>query len=266
MDILKQNLAPITDEAWDVIKNEAVENFNTLLTARRVVQVTEPKGWNYAAVPTGKLNIPQENNVIHDNIEFGLREALPLLELRIPFELDVWDLDNIVRGSKQYNLDSMQKAAGNLARFEDGVIFNGLNNAAIKGLKESSDHEHVGYPKKVETLPQTIAHCINILNRASVNGPFSLIVGAEKWEKLTTHIQGYPLIRRLEEIIEGSIIVTQNSDDAFLVPENDNKLVLTLGNDIAIGYESHDRDKVKLYFTESFMFQVLDASEIIVLV
>lgn len=260
MDILKQKLAPITNKAWYFVENQAKEFFNTQLSARKVVQVSEPRGWDYAAVPTGRLEFPGSNG---NQFNFGLRQVLPLVELRFPFKLDIWSLDNISRGAKFVDLDSMQNAARELARFEDNTIFNGLNVATIQGMKESSSHDKIKYPSKLESMPQTIAHGINLLRSAAVQGPYALILGSKKWEQLTTHVEGYPLIMRIEEILEGPIINTQNSDDAFLVPEQDNNLLLTLGNDISIGYESHDSKQVELFFTESFMFQVLDGAEII---
>jgi len=37
---------------------------------------------------------------------------------------------------------------------------------------------------------------------------------------------------------------------------------LILGQDLAIGYESHTQTKVKLYFTESFTFRVLEPAAV----
>lgn len=262
MDILKRNLSPITDEAWGMIEDEAKDMFNTLLSARRIVEVEGPLGWDYAAVPTGRLEFPKGNK---SNINYGLRQVKPLVELRVPFELDIWELDNITRGAHDVNLDAMDEAAKAVAKFEDSTIFNGLKNAQIAGMKESSEYEHLSYPENEEELPRTIAHGINMLQSASVEGPYTLLLGAEKWQNLTTCSQGYPLKRRIEEILDGPIVVSQNFNNGFLVPEQNNDLLLTLGNDISIGYDSHTKEKVKLYFTESFTFQVLDPAVILVL-
>ena len=40
-------------------------------------------------------------------------------------------------------------------------------------------------------------------------------------------------------------------------------LELILGQDLAIGYEAHTQDKVKLYFTESFTFRILEPAAVI---
>jgi len=38
-----------------------------------------------------------------------------------------------------------------------------------------------------------------------------------------------------------------------------------LGQDLSIGYESHNNKTVQLYFTESFTFQVIDPAAVLVL-
>lgn len=40
-------------------------------------------------------------------------------------------------------------------------------------------------------------------------------------------------------------------------------LELILGQDLAVGYESHSSDKVKLYYTESFTFRILEPAAVI---
>ncbi|MEX0982798.1 MAG: family 1 encapsulin nanocompartment shell protein [Bacteroidales bacterium] len=43
----------------------------------------------------------------------------------------------------------------------------------------------------------------------------------------------------------------------ILVSERGGDFELSIGQDISIGYDGHDSDKVKLYFTESFMFRII---------
>ena len=261
--MLKRSLAPVSEEAWDLINEEAQKMFGTLLSGRRVVEVSGPFGWDYAGVPTGRLEFPGKSK--QQKLKYGLRQVKPLVEVRIPFELDIWELDNVARGAEDIDLDAMTKAAKELAAFEDGVLFNGLKEAQIKGINESSGYEPIAYPKNEEDLPKLIAHGFNMLQGGSAEGPYTLFLGAEKWQNLTTCSQGYPLRQRIEEILEGRIVVSQHLKGGFLVPENKNDLKLTLGNDISIGYESHNEETVKLYFTESFTFQVLNPAVIVIL-
>jgi len=45
MNILKQELAPISDKAWKELFSQAKDVFANYLTARRLVDVTKPKGY-----------------------------------------------------------------------------------------------------------------------------------------------------------------------------------------------------------------------------
>jgi len=40
-------------------------------------------------------------------------------------------------------------------------------------------------------------------------------------------------------------------------------LEIILGQDMAVGYESHTSDKVKLYYTESFTSRILEPAAVI---
>ena len=40
-------------------------------------------------------------------------------------------------------------------------------------------------------------------------------------------------------------------------------LELIIGQDLAVGYETHTSEKVKLYFTESFTFRILEPAAVI---
>ena len=38
---------------------------------------------------------------------------------------------------------------------------------------------------------------------------------------------------------------------------------LILGQDLAVGYEAHNKDSVTLYFTESFTFRILEPAAVL---
>jgi uncharacterized linocin/CFP29 family protein len=57
MDLLKRELAPLAREAWDEIDERAVDVLKTHLSARKVVRVEGPKGWDYTSITEGRLNL-----------------------------------------------------------------------------------------------------------------------------------------------------------------------------------------------------------------
>ena len=67
---------------------------------------------------------------------------------------------------------------------------------------------------------------------------------------------GYPLLEHLRKIIEGPIIWAPGVAGAVVVSLRGGDFVFESGQDISIGYESHDAESVRLYLEESFSFHV----------
>ncbi len=262
MDILKQSLAPISQQAWEEIKSEAKRVLNAHLSARKFVDVDGPKGWDYAAVPVGRLDIPasQEKGVI-----YGIRKVQPLVEPRINFSLSIWELDNLARGAKDIDLDPMEDAAVKLAEFEEKTIYYGLKNASITGLRDCNKEAKLAFPEQIENLLSVVSQGMTTLMQASIGGPYALIVSPEKWQKISSHFKGYPLKLQLEKLLGGPVILSHFIKEAFLAPANAEELSLVLGQDISIGYESHNDKEVRLFFTESFTLQIHDPATIIMI-
>src|SRR5262245_42380201 len=129
MDLLKRKLAPITPEAWKQIDDEAARVLRLRLAGRKIVDVDGPHGWQHAAVNTGRLEIKHDGGL---GVPWGVREVAPLIELRMPFELSIMELDCAARGA-MLDLESVVKAAEQVARAEDNAIFNGFKGGNIVG-------------------------------------------------------------------------------------------------------------------------------------
>ena len=138
MSMLKRNIAPMPSKVWDEIDERAKTVLTNILSARKVVHVEGPMGWDYAVVPEGRLDIIDKNE--DSDVSVGTYRVKPLLEARISFELDRWELDNITRGAKDIDLEALEEATKKLALFEENLIYNGYEKADIKGLKEVAAH------------------------------------------------------------------------------------------------------------------------------
>jgi len=262
MNILRQNFAPISDKAWEEINEQAKLVFQTSLTARKFLDVDGPKGWDFGAVTKGKLVIPEEQS---GNIKYGIHQIQPLIELRIPFKLDIWELDNVERGNEDIDLGPLEDAAMEIAKFEENAIYYGFEAAAIPGLKNSSEHKTLTMPKDMTDFPELISEAVSTLQASAVEGPYSLIIGKDKWKELASYVKGYPLKKQVKDLLGGSIIMTPSIEEAYVISDRGGDFKLTLGKDLSIGYETHDKESVQLYFTESFTFEVLDSAAYVVL-
>src|SRR5271169_954305 len=122
MNNLHRELAPISEAAWAQIEEEASRTLKRYLAARRVVDVRDLGGTALAAVGTGHL---REVAPPGDGIIARQREVKPLVELRVPFELQRQAIDDVERGSNDSDWQPLKDAARQIAFAEDGAIFEG---------------------------------------------------------------------------------------------------------------------------------------------
>ncbi len=255
MDLLKRQLAPISDNAWSEIDDEARRVLAPTLSGRKLVDVSGPLGLDAAGVNLGRLDVPGKQS---DDVRFGVRRVLPLVELRVRFELDIWELDNIDRGAKDPDLDDLRRAATDVAKFEETAVYDGFADASIQGLMESSEHDPVAVSKEPASLMDAVVKAMTQLRRSGVEGPYTLALGEELQQGLDAGTEhGYPLRRRLLHVIEGPIVFAPFLKGGLMVSGRGGDAELVLGEDLSIGYHNHDDKKVRLFFTESFTFRVL---------
>lgn len=262
MDLLKKSLAPITDKAWEEINDQAKKVFSSLLTGRKIADFDGPHGPGHSSVALGRIDVPknQSKNAVH----YGVHKIQPMLELRVNFRLNIWELDNIIRGAEDVDLEPMEKAAEQIAEFEENAIYHGFKKGQITGLKEESAFDIVKFPETQEEIVNVISDGTAKMQEAYVEGPYNLVLPPQKWELLLSMIKGYPLTNYIENIIGGKIIAAPKLKESYLISTRGGDFRLTVGQDLAIGYDHHDNKEVELFFTESFTFRVIEPAAVMV--
>lgn len=256
MDILKRSLAPITEQAWEKIEKEAKSVLTNNLSARKFVDVIGPKGFDYTVVGLGRLHVPAEQP--YEGVSFGIQQTQPLIEIRVPFELNIWELDNIVRGAKDIDLSPVTEAAKKAANFEDQVIYHGFEPGNIDGLAKSSGYSLLELGLDAEEFLEGISQAVLKLKDEAIDGPYTMVVGQKVWQTLNVYSTGYPIRKNVEKLLGGPVIYSPVVDNCYLVPSDADSLQLTIGQDFSVGYETHTSRTVRLFITESFTFRVLD--------
>lgn len=259
MDILKKELAPLSTRVWEEIESRAAEILRSRLSARKVVRVDGPKGWNFTAVPEGRLDLVDDTG----DVKAGVYRVAPLSEARVRFTLNRWEMDNLNRGAKDIDLHSLDAAVEKIADFEEKAIYHGFKAGGIVGLSEAAAHKPVVFGKDGSSIMESVSVALITLRASHAQGPCTLVVGTKAWMALNKEIQGIPLVERIERLIDGSVVHSLAIDGAFLLPYDNENLELTVGQDFAIGYESHDTKDVTLFLTESFTFRVLDPNLVV---
>jgi uncharacterized linocin/CFP29 family protein len=254
-DLLREH-APLSEVAWREIDAEAKRTLKTLLAARRLVDFNGPLGWAAAAVATGrteKLSTP-----LQDGVVARLRQSLPLVEIRIPFEVAREELEAIGRGASDPDLDSVRNAARAAAIAEDRAIFQGYPAANITGIFTASAHQGLAIPENYEAYPDVVAEATHRLRSEGVSGPYGIALGPRCYTGLTrSTLRGYPIINHIRELVDGPIVWAPAADGAVVISLRGGDFELSVGQDFSIGYLDHTGPSVLLYLQESFTFRVL---------
>jgi uncharacterized linocin/CFP29 family protein len=103
---------------------------------------------------------------------------------------------------------------------------------------------------------------------SGITGPYGLALGREQYRKVveTAEHGGYPLLDHLGKILEGPIVWAPGVKGAAALSLRGGDFVLESGQDLSIGYDSHDGDVVRLYREESFSFHVATPEAAVALV
>jgi uncharacterized linocin/CFP29 family protein len=258
MDVLKRELAPISVKAWEEIDRRAKEVLKNYLSARKFVRVNGPMGLDFTSVTEGRIEVHSD-----ELLNYGIYSVRPLIEPRVSFKLGRWELDNIERGAKDINLDALDEAVKNMAQFEEKVVFNGLEDACIKGILESSPNKLGELGDTESEILANVTKGVMILERAIAEKPYVLVVSEEVWCKLNALGKEVALVERIKNIVGGDIIVSRSISGAVLIPFDNENIELTIGEDFSIGYQEHGENYVKLFVTETLTFRILDETIIV---
>lgn len=252
MTNLHRELAPTTPGAWAEIEDEARRTFRRNLAGRRVVDVTGPHGPELAAVGTGHLSDIEGPS---HGVGARLRGVQPLVELRVPFTVSREAVDDFDRGASDSDWQPVKDAARQMAFAEDQAIFSGFRAAGIGGLRERTSNPVVALPAEPKDFPDVVGRALTTLRLAGVQGPYSLLLGAEAYTAVTeTSDHDYPIAAHLGRMLDGEVIWAAAIEGGFLLSTRGGDYELSLGEDLAIGYTAHDGTGIELYFRQTLTF------------
>lgn len=256
-DILRRSLAPLADDAWKEIDSQAARVLKGNLSGRRLVDFSGPHGWGLAAVNLGTLRIGSSEPV--KGITWGQRETQNLIEVRASFAVKLWDMDNVSRGAKCPDLDAMIGAARKIARFEETALYVGFPDGGIKGMTAVSSHKPVPLTGDADGFTEAVERAILSLQKSGIGGPYALVLGTDPYALVKVgNPQSYPLRKQVEALATGGIHWSPALQGGVVLSRRGGDFEMTVGQDLAIGFKSHDKESVDLYFTESFTFRVLE--------
>jgi uncharacterized linocin/CFP29 family protein len=252
---LLRSHAPITDAGWADIDDEARERLTPGLAARRLVDFSGPLGWEYSAANVGRV---EPTEVRGKAIEAVRRRVLPVVELRVAFGVARDELAAGDRGAVDVDYAELDQAAQQLVEAENAAVFHGGADG-IEGIASASPHDVLECGDDAHGYPGAVARGVELLKRNGIGGPYGLALSREEWTRVveTTEHGGYLLFDHLRHILlDGPLVWAPGVEGAVLVSLRGGDFLFASGQDLSVGYTSHDAERVELYLEESFSFRV----------
>jgi uncharacterized linocin/CFP29 family protein len=255
MNHLLRSSAPISDAGWQLLDSEAQQRLAPALAARQLLDFRGPLGWEHSATNLGRVR-PLPGSPA-DGVSGLHRTVLPLVELRADFELSRAELRDADRGADDVDLEPLDKAAREIAIAESAAVFHGWHGA-ITGIGEASPHKPPPLGEDADSYPRHAAIAVEQLLSRGISGPYGLALGRKPYRLVaeSTEHGGYPLLEHLRKILDGPIVWSPGVNGAVLLSLRGGDFVFESGQDVSLGYDSHDADVVRLYLEESFSFHV----------
>jgi uncharacterized linocin/CFP29 family protein len=248
--------APISEDSWKQIDEEAKARLTPGLAARRLVDFQGPNGWEYSATSLGRVSDDEISPI--DHVEGRVRRVLPLVEVRARFTIARSELAAGDRGAVDIDFGDLDAAAQRVVVAENTAVFHGWSEAGIDVIARVSPHDGIPCGDDIERYPSFVARAVETLLRNGVGGPYALALGREEYTRVieTAERGGVLLFDHLREILGGPIVWAPGLDGGIVLSQRGGDFVFDSGQDLSVGYESHDAQNVTLYLEESFSFRV----------
>lgn len=255
MSHLLRSHAPITESAWKLLDGEATERLRVALGARKVVDFSGPRGWDFSASTVGRTRAADSP---FTGVAAQQRRVLPLTELRADFEVARSELRDHERGAVDVDLDDLDRAALQIATAENAAVFHGWEDIGIAGIAQSSPHPRVHRSEDWTDYARCAAEAVATLLQNGIGGPYALALGPDDYTGVIegTEHGGYPLFDHLRKILGGPVVWVPGIRGGVVLSVRGDDFLFETGGDLSIGYDSHDAEKIRFYIEESFSFRV----------
>ena len=184
---------------------------------------------------------------------------LPLVELRASFAVARSELEDIDRGASDLDFSDLERAARRIALAENQAVFHGFAAGGIRGIVEASSHEQIPLGD-FEHYPASVARAVNKLREAGIGGPYGLALSPAEHTGVieTSEDGGYLVFDHLRRILDGPIVWTLGLAFAAVLSLRGGDFRMECGQDLSVGYLSHDAETVNLYLEQTLSFRVTE--------
>ena len=174
MSHLLREHAPITEEAWARIDEEARERLTPALAARKLVDFAGPRGWQHSATNLGRI---AALDAPFTGVTAAQRRVLPLVELRAPFTSRAASCATPIAAPRTPTSMPSTRPRTRLAVAENTAVFHGFAASGIVGIAEAAPHEAIALGTTATATRATSAKAVERLLAAGIDGPYGMALG-----------------------------------------------------------------------------------------
>ena len=259
MNHLLRGHAPISDAGWKLLDEEARERLTPALAARKLVDFSGPHGWEHSATNLGRTS--------RSAGDADARASAALPAPRAAAGRAAGRLRALARGARATPIAAPTTSTSSRStgrppdrdRREHRRLPR-LGSGAIDGIAEASPHE----PRSRSATPPTayprhVAGAVELLLaqrdrralRAGARAASSTAASSRPPSTAATRCS-----TTCARSSSGPIVWAPGVEGAVVLSLRGGDFLFESGQDLSIGYDSHDADIVRLYLEESFSFHV----------
>lgn len=236
MNYLGRDGAPFSSELWNSIDNAVVSVVRSTLKARRFIPFTGPVGADAQYAKIDRFDKKEEFDEWY--VKTTNRQVVEIPQIYSDFWLNWRDLET----GGEIDLSPAMRAAQQLAKHEDEMIFYGIPALKLEGLltvKGSTQIKRKDWAEG-ENAFADVAAGIAALEKSGRSGKYVLVVSPDLYMQLQRIQPGTGVLesKRIKKLVGSHIIKSTALKDktAFLVCAEKYCMDLMVGQDIRTGY------------------------------
>ena len=253
MNNLHRELAPISDDAWAQLEEETTRTLKRLSRRTAGGRSQVPGGVGLSAVGTGHLKAIAAPG---DGVLARQREVKPLVELRVPFDSTAFrsTMSSAARTIPTGNRRRTPRRRSPMPRTAPSSM---ATPPRRTGIRQGTSNPVMTLPADVRHYPDAIAQALSQFRLAGVNGPYSVVLGAEPTRRSPRPPITAIRCSTCEETRQGRDHLAPALEGAFVLTTRGGDFDLHIGQDVSIGYLGDTDSAVRLYLQETLTFLIL---------
>ena len=256
MSHLLREHAPITEESWGRARRGGARAPDARRWPRASSSTSPgPHGWQHSATNLGRTDGARRR----PSTAWPAGSAACCRSSRCApaFAVSRAELADADRGAEDTDFAELDRAAHDLAAAENAAVFHGWKAAGIVGIAEASPYKAIALGNDCERYPRHVAMAVEQLLAAGIDGPYGLALGpgAHALVLESSEHGGCSCSTTCARSSAARSCGRPGVDGAVVISLRGGDFLFESGEDISVGYLSHDADAVHLYLEESFSFR-----------